>query len=304
MARRRKHDGGSLELLLDTICNTFGGIVFIAILVVILLQFSQPQSEQQPVERADPIVLEQRRNEMAVLKAKTIRAREAATSQRQTLEKFAPDAVREQLRDHRQLVGAADKLTDERDEFLSKNSRAAQEIESLTNEIQKTREQLQAARQQANDLESQIETKRTERTENSRLPVVRAPGLRRSIGLILRYGRMYVWHRYDQFGNRRGLNTDEFAIVEVRDDKVITRPIPTAGVVLDGSEASEQLIKKRLRPFEPSNIYITAVVRPDSFREFRYLRDILIELGFNYRLMPSQADSPVADRGGTADQVQ
>ena len=38
MSRRRSRKQDSLELLLDTICNTFGGVLFIAILVVMLLQ--------------------------------------------------------------------------------------------------------------------------------------------------------------------------------------------------------------------------------------------------------------------------
>ena len=38
MSRRRTRKQDSLELLLDTICNTFGGVLFIAILVVMLLQ--------------------------------------------------------------------------------------------------------------------------------------------------------------------------------------------------------------------------------------------------------------------------
>lgn len=33
MGRRRRGSASSLDLLLDTICNTFGGVVFMAILV-------------------------------------------------------------------------------------------------------------------------------------------------------------------------------------------------------------------------------------------------------------------------------
>ena len=36
MRRRRRHNDESLDLLLDTICNVFGGIIFIAMLVAIL----------------------------------------------------------------------------------------------------------------------------------------------------------------------------------------------------------------------------------------------------------------------------
>ena len=48
MSRRAEDDGGSLELLLDTICNTFGGIVFISILVVMLLNFTQEETLPRP----------------------------------------------------------------------------------------------------------------------------------------------------------------------------------------------------------------------------------------------------------------
>src|SRR5215218_408098 len=36
MSRRRRHQPDSLELLLDTMCNTFGGIIMIALLIALL----------------------------------------------------------------------------------------------------------------------------------------------------------------------------------------------------------------------------------------------------------------------------
>ena len=38
-------DESSLELLLDTICNTFGGVLFISILVVIMVNLSTKESK-------------------------------------------------------------------------------------------------------------------------------------------------------------------------------------------------------------------------------------------------------------------
>ena len=45
----------SLELLLDTITNTFGGILFLALLVVVLLQMT---SEATSVEAPNPEVID------------------------------------------------------------------------------------------------------------------------------------------------------------------------------------------------------------------------------------------------------
>ena len=40
MSRKSSASSDSLDLLLDTICNTFGGVLFIAMLVIILLNIS------------------------------------------------------------------------------------------------------------------------------------------------------------------------------------------------------------------------------------------------------------------------
>jgi hypothetical protein len=38
MSFRRQHRGDSLDLLLDTMCNTFGGIILLAVLVTLLVK--------------------------------------------------------------------------------------------------------------------------------------------------------------------------------------------------------------------------------------------------------------------------
>ena len=43
--RRRRSTVSSLDLFLDTICNAFGGIMFISILISILIQMRGDQSE-------------------------------------------------------------------------------------------------------------------------------------------------------------------------------------------------------------------------------------------------------------------
>ncbi len=52
MTQRNSSDDGSLDLLLDTICNTFGGVLFISLLVVILLNMSSNEAASTPPEEA------------------------------------------------------------------------------------------------------------------------------------------------------------------------------------------------------------------------------------------------------------
>ena len=124
------------------------------------------------------------------------------------------------------------------------------------------------------------------------------------IGLILRYGRLYVWHRYDAGNRRLGLNTDEFIVVSETGDTLVTRPIPTKGVALDESPTSRDGVRRALGKFDPRSCCLAVIVRPDSYGAFKHLRNQAIALGLEYRLLPAEADTPFADRGGTGGKVQ
>jgi len=55
MNRKQVQSEGSLDLLLDTICNTFGGVVFIALLVVLLLRLSPIKQLSASVQSSSAI---------------------------------------------------------------------------------------------------------------------------------------------------------------------------------------------------------------------------------------------------------
>ena len=61
--RRRREDASSLELLLDTMCNTFGGVMFIAISLVVVI--SMVRSASRALEENAPRKLEQLQQELA-----------------------------------------------------------------------------------------------------------------------------------------------------------------------------------------------------------------------------------------------
>jgi hypothetical protein len=126
--------------------------------------------------------------------------------------------------------------------------------------------------------------------------------LKDSVGVIVRFNRLYVWHNYDALG-RAGLNTDEFVVVENRGTHLVTIPKPYAGVPLGESDSAAQ-ITARLRQFDPSDVYLTVVIWGDSFQSFQTLKNTIVGLGFEYRLMPMADGQSVFDRGGTDSRVQ
>ena len=50
--RRTKINASSLDLFLDTICNAFGGIMFLSILIAVLAQLRDSQQSKEPVDEA------------------------------------------------------------------------------------------------------------------------------------------------------------------------------------------------------------------------------------------------------------
>ena len=60
MSRRREEEESSLELLLDTMCNTFGGVMFIAISIfVIIVGMVQHEQQQESSIPSDPAAIQQ-----------------------------------------------------------------------------------------------------------------------------------------------------------------------------------------------------------------------------------------------------
>jgi hypothetical protein len=133
------------------------------------------------------------------------------------------------------------------------------------------------------------------------LPRARASH-KREIGFVVRFGRLYQWHIYDRFGERQGLNTADFVVVGEVNGALDTRPKPFAGVAID--QANRQALRARIAPFDPTRHYPTVAVWPDSFEQFETLKAVMVEAGFEYRLMPMTNGGELVDRGGVGGWVQ
>jgi len=86
----KEHLPGSMDLLLDTMCNTFGGVVFIALTLSLAFLFSQ--SRTSPAEDIEKIKQEliKQQQEFLVLQAKRNGLTEKLSSVKDLSSKFAP----------------------------------------------------------------------------------------------------------------------------------------------------------------------------------------------------------------------
>ena len=62
---------------------------------------------------------------------------------------------------------------------------------------------------------------------------------------------------------------------------------------VDDSDAARHEIDVRLANLEADSFYLAIFVWPDSFAEFRRLKEIVVDRRFEYRLVPMRADGKV-----------
>ena len=114
----------------------------------------------------------------------------------------------------------------------------------------------------------------------------------------MKYGRVYLWSLSNSV-MREGVNHEHFVAVGMeKADVLITIPHPLRGVELNESPQCRDNVRKLLAHISPKSFDLAIVVRPDSFHEFRHLRDTVVDLGFKYYLYPMSDGDPIYDAGG------
>lgn len=323
MGRRRRNGDSSLELLLDTICNTFGGVLFLAILVSLLLKSVHDRPSASPASNEPP--------RPAVSKAQLIRTSTEARELRQRLSRLEDDlgTVRRFVQQFSTpgFAASLERLHAEQhrhDELEAKKVAALQAIaadqaaraqaaaaaiaaekegQRAVASADKEAVRLEQARRQAEELaESAIVLQ--EAIENQQViestgkaPRERATS-KREFGLMLRYGRVYLMHLHS--GGNRSVNTRDFVVEEgVVTNKAKARP--GAGIDITAPDA-ELRLQAVLARYSPSDWYPCLVVHPDSFDTFQILKAKLVARGYEYRVLVT--DDSVNDRGPANSRVQ
>lgn len=290
--RRRLHGGGqdSLELLLDTLCNVFGGIILIACLLAML---SRPQPETRPVAEASDqesgIVLEkkieQARAELDGLqKRRAELQREDDPSLKPLMQEL--QTLKRTAEERRQKIAEQDELAAKKAEQLMRD--ASTEIARLRSEVQEAEQKLgvvnketEAARQrhealkkQLADLQLELESVKDLKVEKLRFPRERQSE-KQPAPVIVRHGQ--VFPLYDPEGRPAP------GVTHARSADGKSTAVPLAGMGMMPVRDAQ-----RLREFLPKLVrggrYLTIYVYPDSFATMRELKKLIFELGLEYGL--------------------
>ncbi|MFC1757866.1 hypothetical protein ACFL2H_03740, partial [Planctomycetota bacterium] len=135
MKRSIDSNDSSLELLLDTICNTFGGILFISVLVVILLNLSGQQSTETPVNEELHHELMESRIRLAQAKESLSQLRSALEVQAKIESQIVDPDLRDKIKKLRDLQQKNAGLINENTEGLDEIGASQANVNEINNEL-------------------------------------------------------------------------------------------------------------------------------------------------------------------------
>lgn len=320
--KKRRSTNSSLELFLDTICNVFGGIVFIAILIAIQIQHTDgivktpeaasPEKITEMRQKLDQVAadIDASRVLLETLLAAMPRPKDPTEQERAdkfyalSAAKGAAMAKEAELL-HQQLAMAKEMLDWEEKiktvEAMLRQKKSEQQ--KLKQDVEQQQTEQQAVTTSSKDLQSEIDElnrqiaqkeqnlqnrdANQQRNEMVYLPKLRDVSAKRPEYFVLRYNRFYkVRNRgdFDYTGTMLGI------------------PKKERGIVVDDAETPKKQIQALFQNNNHTTHYLSVFVYGDSADQWHVVRDLILAAGFEYELTPTKDDTPwvFGGSGGSA----
>ncbi len=297
---RRSHDPpSSLELFLDTICNTFGGIMFLAILLSVLVQ----NRVKNPIETSSEMHVSPEQAHSLAMRAEQLRDKCAQLGDLiRELGELQPrpedsdlDELSSELQKNRKLLA---------DELRKQGTLANQLNEQLARNSAIAEAQSEIERNAREATKSLIdEQRRLQEQINKRIEVLQLPRVetanKRVVILLMKYKRVY---RLFAYGNNP--DSDQLKVLRDTTKELKVEPKRDAGWNLSDAAQKEEL-RSFLAEYPSTSFAIRAFVWPDSFDSFAELKAIFLRDQFQYELDPySSGDSITFVQGSHMPMVQ
>lgn len=284
MSRRASMSGDSLDLLLDTICNTFGGILFIAMLVVILTnQMSREAAPKDPTAE-NSHALRTMRGELSESDAKLTKLRQAVRQKEDLERQFADPESRELLTTLHALDDDTTSMITDRNQKLENVAESQANLIESARELERMTQMLAEAQLRLEQEKQLLQNETALRSRTSQTPKQRATQ-KSPVAYFLHAGRLCAVATKDENGTPIP-NEDEVRFVDDPVNGKYVEPIENAGLPIapDGSNAEQ--IAQKLKLFDKDKHYLSVVVYRDSFANFEALKNEIIRAGFEYQLVP------------------
>jgi|GEM_PF-3001374 len=279
--RKRRANKSSLELFLDTICNVFGGIVLIAILLAIQVRHTEGTIKIPEALSPEKIAEAQQELDQISADIETLRVLFETTSA--TLPRPVTQAELERAELYYKLSAAKGAAAVKKAELL--NQHLAQEKERIDwedstrivkTQLQQANNERQRLAEEVGKLNRQIAA--NQRNENVYMPRLReAAANKKPKNFVLHGNRLYVWDNRNHFDH----------VLNESDGSRTKIPKKTAGVIVEDTQRSKQQIFNLLDKNFNQQEYPSIRVYEDSADQWYIIREMLVNAGVEYELIPT-----------------
>ena len=297
MRRRRKTaPGSSLDLFLDTICNAFGGIMFLSILIAVLAQLrgnpSSTTSEGPAISHAQADEFNNRIDSLEQERATTLAVIDTLEAQTAGEDQVAILEVQQKVKSSRTRLEQA---TSEQIETSQKVSNIQSKAQVIRDSIDELDRQLLESKAALADKSKAVDEALDANEQKMELPTVRTTS-KRNLIFVMRYGKLYLVS--DVLNPGSGGFYSPHVIERNVGQGVRIAPRRDAGWTVTDSE-DEAAFKTMVISNPPSNTFLSCAVWPDSFEKFGVFKELLIQLGYDYDLIPvDDVEDLLIGRGG------
>lgn len=315
MARSRDSGDSGLELLLDTITNTFGSVLFITMLIAVLLRMTSHSSvDRESVSSVEQARAEARVTELSSEIDRLKSALDALPRPEPVMARLASDisaiaaeialVLTEDTTISAEIVEMQERAA-ELDRSAAQTAAELSRIEALAAEEASRRvraeEEAASLAQLAVELDRPVDPQKI--VQVAQLPELTEQENKKQFAIVVKYGRIYAWHVFDADGNRLGPNPDHFMITPRADGNLSVRARPEAGHIADGATV-KHLLHELLQQFPPEHWVVATLVAEDSFSQFQTVKAALVDLGYQYEPIAVRSGEGIWDSGGVGVHAQ
>jgi hypothetical protein len=276
-------DESSLELLLDTICNTFGVVLFISMLVVVMVNLT---SEARLVQTPEAEVQEELvtlESELQEANERLRQMKETAKQQTSLKDRFTSVESREAAEELQESANTQVRLMSVRRDTLEEMT--ATQISN--NQIADQLKTMKMAKNEHAAVTLQLEKEVNDRSRDTKLPRQRET-TKKQVVFYLKGGRLYT----ALVPNAYGVTINTVDCIETNEGGTrYVDPRPGAGIAVAAAAADEKAITAKMSVCNPSQHFARIYVWPDSYAEFQSLKNVIVARGLEYetRLMPDES---------------
>ena len=302
----------SLEYLLDTMCNTFGGVMFIAIALVVVLSYIPDLMEKSGPSKSATGDVKKIRGEIQKLNMKLSEFRQSRSIKEKAMEKYKNNPNLPLLRNLLELKESNSDLARKNMEFMTQvqtvkieNKIAREELETAELELEKIKKELEELseenRKKKESLKNEIDIvkKDLEQFKNKRKIVLQKMKSTRKIPFLVIFSGKDIYpvsdkkndfiYSIDKDSGKYFFNLSPSVECRFEERKKQMTFAPKKGV--SNADATDSAFRNIMDGIPAQRRFIWAFVKKDSFDIFIKFKDYIRENGYSIYWIPVVDDS-------------